>query len=254
MRALHHHAALVALLVLGTAGQVFAGDFQVEPTHLELARRGAATELTISNRGAVAIRFEAKVFVWHQDELGAMQLEPTTDVVVYPTLFAIEPGAARSIRIASSAPPGAVERTYRIFVEELPARVSKPAGGAPATIAVRARIGVPIYVAPIKSIVSGAIVGEVGSGGVRIAVENHGAVHVKVATVRVIGTDRAGKTVVDLTQPSWYVLAGGVRRHDLVLDRASCRSIAQLAFEAVTDHGTWRSTVAMPGDACSARP
>jgi fimbrial chaperone protein len=251
MRTPHLHAAFVAGLVVAMAGFAQAGDFQVAPTHLELAKRGTATELSITNRGKTASRFEAKVFAWRQDEQGVMQLDPTTDVVVYPTLFTIEAGSTRAIRIATSTLPGAAEKTYRIFVEELPPR---QLAAAPATIAVRARIGVPIYLAPTKSTTSGAITGEIAAGALHFAVENHGTVHVKVGTVRVVGTDRAGKTVFDRTQPSWYLLAGGTRRHELVLDRGTCRSIDRILIESATDRGTWATTLAMPAGGCSSAP
>jgi fimbrial chaperone protein len=251
MRTPHLHAALVAMLVVAMAGFAHAGDFQVAPTHLDLAKRGTATELSITNRGKTASRFEAKVFTWQQDEQGVMQLSPTTDVVVYPTLFTIEAGSTRAIRIATSALPGAAEKTYRIFVEELPPRQLTT---APTTIAVRARIGVTIYVAPTKSTTSGAITGEITASALHFAIANSGSVHVKVASVRVVGTDRAGKIVLDRTQPSWYLLAGGTRRHEILIDRDSCRSIANVMIESATDRGTWRTNLAMPSDGCSSVP
>ena len=249
----HLHVGLVALIVMAMAGTALAGDFQVEPTRLDLARRGAATELTISNRGSAA-RFEAKAYVWTQDAAGLMQLVPTTDVIVYPRLFAIAAGAKRSIRIAVTAAPGPIEQTYRVFVEELPPPHVQVVAGKPATIAVLARIGVPIFVAPGKPIVSGVIAGSVHDRTVHVTLENTGTVHVKVATVRVIGTDRSGHTVVDRAQSSWYLLAGETRDHELELEPTSCEAVERFTVEAVTDRGSWTGSFAMPAEGCKSAP
>jgi fimbrial chaperone protein len=251
---MRHLGCIAVFVVVVFARPALAGDFQVEPTRLDLARRGATTELAISNRGHAVARFEAKAYVWSQDEHGVMQLAATTDVVVYPTLFALDAGAKRSIRIAITAPPGATEQSYRVFVEELPPPRGHVAEGKPATIAVLARIGVPVFLAPTKATVSGTIVGSASTGTVRFALENHGSVHVKVATVRVIGTDRAGHVVVDRTQASWYLLAGGKRDHELALDASTCGSIDHVVLEAITDRGSWHASFAMPAEGCKSLP
>lgn len=246
------HASLFVIVALGLAASAkdaAAGEIQVEPTRLDLVNRGAATELTVTNRGSVATRFEAKVFAWAQDDQGTMQLAPTTDVVVYPTLFSLAPGGARAIRLATTTNASATERSYRVFVEELPPARAPVAEGGKVKIAVLTRVGVPIFVAATAPEFRGDVAATLHDGTVKLALANRGSVHVKVASVRVIGRDRDGATVVDQQQPSWYLLAGGTRTYTLDLT-ATCARIATLAVEAVTDHGTWQATVAKPPDGC----
>ena len=50
-----------------------------------------------------------------------IELAPTQDVVFFPALLTLKPGEERRIRVGSTAAPGSIEKTYRIFVEELPA-------------------------------------------------------------------------------------------------------------------------------------
>lgn len=248
-------AVVAALACIGRVAH--AGDFQVEPTRLDLARRGATTELTLTNRGAAPVSFEAKVVSWRQGPDGAMQLSPTKDIIVYPTLFTIQAGAKRSIRIASAVGQQAAEQTYRILVEELPARRTAAAEAATTTVAVRTQVGVPIFVAattPAPSKARGQIVGSVLAGQLSFVIENRSAVHVKVANVRVIGTDRAGKVTLDRSQSGWYVLAGGTRAHVLALGATECTPTTQLAIEAATDRGTWLTTIAMPANGCPNAP
>ena len=225
------------------AGVASAGEFQVEPTRLDLARRGAATELTITNRGHAAARFEAKIFAWHQDAQGAMQLEPALDMVVYPTLFTVEPGAKRSIRIATSAAPAATERTFRVFVEELPGKATAATAGAPTTVAVLTRIGVPIFLAPTTAVVRGDVAGSIQPGALQLALANHGTVHVKVASVRVVGSDGSGNVLFDRSQAGWYVLAGESRAYTLPLDAHDCAGLDHVAIAATTDRGAWQTTL-----------
>jgi fimbrial chaperone protein len=254
MRTLHRSlscAGLVIALAL-TGGVAHAGTFAVEPTTIDLATRGVPAELTISNRGKLAARFEAKVVTWRQDADGTMQFAPTTDLVVYPTLFTVEPGGKRSIRIATTSGPTANERSYRIFVEELPplrAGVDL-AASTTTSISMRTRMGVPIFVAPMKAQIRGEVRGVVGGDGVQVSIENRGTLHVKAATVRVIAKNQDGSVVFDRSQKSWYVLAAGTRTHTLAFEAGECAQIRELAIDATTDHGTWKTTLAMPAAAC----
>lgn len=242
---------LFALAVVLSGGEAAAGNFQVQPTRLDLARRGAPTELTVSNRGHLAARFEAKVFLWKQDEHGAMQLEPTKEIVVYPTLFTIAPGAKRSVRVAATSGQAAAERSYRIFVEELPALRTTAQRDAVTAVAVRTRIGVPIFVAPSRAEIRGVVESGASAGVVRVKLHNQGTVHVKVTGLRVIAKDSEGNVVFDQQQSSWYVLAGGIRRYELTMPAGACQRTSRLFIEAVTDRATWRTSTAMPDDGCS---
>jgi fimbrial chaperone protein len=244
-------ASLVcALAVVLAGGDAVAGNFQVQPTRLDLAGRGTPTELTISNHGQAPARFEAKVFVWNQDEQGVMQLAPTKDIVVYPTLFTIEPGAKRAVRVAATSGPAASERSYRIFVEELPAPRSAP-GSAATAVAVRTRMGVPIFVAPSKSQIRGAVEATVRAAAIHVAIHNRGTVHAKVTALHVVAKDAAGAVVFDQKQSGWYVLAGGSRRYKLTLDASACQRVSTLLIEAASDGVTWKTTAAMPRDGCA---
>ena len=58
------------------------------------------------------------------------------------------PGEQRNIRIGTAAPPGASEKTFRIFIEELPAPAAGSSGGLPGQVTIRTRLGIPIFLGP----------------------------------------------------------------------------------------------------------
>src|SRR5262245_20832967 len=97
-----------------------ASEFDVSPVTLTLNGQMTSTMLTITNRGSEAVRFHVSAFAWDQRPDGEMVLNPTTDVVFFPAMLTLNPKEARNLRVGTNVKPGAVEKTYRIFVQELP--------------------------------------------------------------------------------------------------------------------------------------
>jgi fimbrial chaperone protein len=64
-------------------------------------------------------------------------------------MMTLSPGEERRMRVAVTATPGEVERTYRIFIEELPPPKNEPDGSN--GVQVLTRVGIPIFVAPVKT-------------------------------------------------------------------------------------------------------
>ena len=107
-------------------------------------------------------------------------------LVFFPALLSLGPGKERKIRVGSTIPAGAAERTYRIFVEELPpARVSKVAN-AGTQVRVLTKMGVPIFVQPARPEPAGRIEMEGSEGGhLRFRVRNTGNAHFLLESMHV---------------------------------------------------------------------
>ena len=73
--------------------------------------------LTLRNESNETLQFQLSVFAWTQSPLGQMELEPTEDVVFFPTLLTLKPKETRRVRVGSATPQDVREKTYRIFVE-----------------------------------------------------------------------------------------------------------------------------------------
>lgn len=240
-------ATIVASIVVA-AGTAQAARFQVQPTQVALSGEHHTGSVTITNRSDRAVRFQVKAMAWDEAEDGAMKLVPSDDLVVYPTLFTVDAGASRSVRVAAAAAPAARETSYRIFVEELPP-LRRSDDPTPARITMLTRMGIPVFLPPRAPRFDGVVTAELHGGNLGVRLLNRGTVHVRVASVRVIG-DRGGVVSFDRTQTGWYLLAGRARRYPLALSAADCARLGRVRVEVVTDHGTWRTTVAVAAGTC----
>jgi fimbrial chaperone protein len=137
--------AIVALLLAPQAA--VASNFTVTPTEVNLSASATSALVTVRNRGKVPLRFEITLVSWSEDEHGQMTLNPSADVTFFPKLVELPAGASRNIRIGINAGTARdVERSFRLFVEELPDQ-SAPAANA---VALRTKIGIPVFVRPAK--------------------------------------------------------------------------------------------------------
>jgi fimbrial chaperone protein len=248
-----HGRLRAAGLVLGLlVGLPAAGaTFKVSPIQIYLSPNKATELLTVENQSAESVRLQVTAFAWSQSSRGDIQLAPTEDVVFFPALLTLEPGKERKIRIGVAKPAGAVERTYRVFVEELPP-LEKPAEtGNQSEVKVLTRFGVPIFVQPGKLARSGAIEGaKLDAGSVKFRVTNTGNTAFSLISVRVAGAGADGTQTFETQAAGWYVLAGGDRLYEIAIPVADCRRTTTISLEARTEHDAWKASLAAAPEAC----
>src|ERR1700759_2394475 len=107
-------------LALGIAVVAQATAVAVDPTRLHLSAKAHAQSLTLRNSGTEKARFQVSAFSWAQSTSGEMQLTPTQDILFFPSLLEIAPGETRKIRVTTDVPADTLEKSYRLFVDELP--------------------------------------------------------------------------------------------------------------------------------------
>src|SRR5713226_9619743 len=137
-------------LVLGLGFQaenVCASAFKVTPVRVTFSAP-SSTLLTLRNESDQTLRFQVTSFAWSQDASGAVQLAPTEDIVFFPALLTLKPGEERKVRVAATVAAKDVERTYRIFFEELPPLERPENSGA--QVRILTKMGIPIFVIPAK--------------------------------------------------------------------------------------------------------
>ncbi len=254
MKRLGRTGSVVILLALGhfSVGLAGAATFRVSPVSLSLSASSTSGLLTISNESDETLRFQLAAYRWSQGTGGEIELEPTDDVVLFPRLLTLEPRKERKIRVGAVVAFGASEKTYRVFVEELPwAENATPLSSIPG-VRVLTRMGIPVFLQPSKAETRGAIVDpSIEQGRVRFEVHNKGNVHLMLETVSLRGIGDGGETVIDKRIEGWYVLAGGVRKYDLVLPREQCSRVRTLRIEARTESGILSDRLDLRPGSCS---
>jgi fimbrial chaperone protein len=205
-------APIIAATVLAAA-PVDASNFSIDRTRIELSKGNSSEVITILNRSTEPLRLQVTGFRWSQAAGEPMVLEPTDDIVYFPTVLQLEPGASRQVRVGYVGTPPSRERTYRIILEELPA----PAG-ADNTVRVLTRLNVPVFVEAARQSASPRLGAVAREGATLIVpVHNDGSSHFTIEAVAVSAVDRQGRPLFSKDVSGWYVLAGSANVFNVAL-------------------------------------
>ncbi|MBB6063983.1 fimbrial biogenesis chaperone [Pseudoxanthomonas broegbernensis] len=211
-------ASLASLLALATclaAAPATGGDLRIAPVSLTLQAGEAAAVLWLSNTGQAPMHAQARIFAWTQVD-GREVLAPTRDLAVSPPLLEIPPQQRQLVRVLrlTDLDP-AVESSYRLVVDELPA--AAPPADAPATPLLRYSLPVfvPTAAPPLGARLSARV--EDDAGGRRmLRLDNTGDRHARIAELAFIG---AGGRVHPLAPNlAGYVLAGRYKHWPMPAD------------------------------------
>jgi fimbrial chaperone protein len=250
---MHHGSPAMAaiaaalLLGLGAGTSAEAAAFSVNPTQIHLATRSASALLSLRNDSTQALRFELTVSAWSQSASGEMTLEPTKDVVFFPSLLTLKPGEERKVRVGTVVPPGAREKTYRIFIKELPPLE----GGTSAGVRVLTTMGIPIFVRPDKELSSAALNDlRHGGGTLQFALSNTGTVHFVPQKIAVTGF-ADGSPVFEQQVDGWYVLAATRREFSVPLPAGTCARLTSVLIHVEFASGSLEERLQTPGGVCA---
>ena len=140
-------SAIVFSLLLFNTGAVASG-LQVSPISLSLQASQNASGLTLSNSSDEMIHAQVRVYQWSQNEAGD-QLTPSRELLASPPMIKLDPGNKQLVRIIrAKAPPqgtGAVEESYRIWVNELPIKSAEKKSGLQFAMS----YSLPVFVQPV---------------------------------------------------------------------------------------------------------
>jgi fimbrial chaperone protein len=224
-------AGLIAICMTapGVIGSAYASSFAVNPTQIFLTSKSTSAILTLRNESDESVRFQLTVFAWDQSARGEMELKPTSDIVFFPALLTLAPRESRNVRVGAATPFEAVEKSYRIFVEELPPQAPQPGQSA---VRVLTKMGVPIFVQPTRTQAQAGLRDLMVKDGVfTFNVRNTGNVHFVPETVRVHGMNHVGEVVLEKQLDGWYILAGGVRAYEVRLPAPDCSALTALSID-----------------------
>lgn len=240
---------LLAIALIAGSPPANAADFTVNPIQIFLAGQTQSAILTVHNTSAEPLRFQLNAFGWAQDAAGQMQLTPTSEIIFFPRLLTLTPNEQRNVRVGTSVASGPVERTYRIFVEELPpsAAQAAPAG----QVRVLARMGIPIFVAPRTGRAELRLAPPtLRSGSVVFELRNSGTKHAVPQEIRIRGLGPTGEAVWERGQDGWYILAGDRRVYELPLSREDCARTKTITVEVRAGEQTLAERLDVVAAAC----
>jgi fimbrial chaperone protein len=236
--------------------RVFAADFQIQPTSIVLSSNEKSGAFTVINNGNEKIDFQVAVKEWTQDAKGKDVYEDTKEIVFFPKIMTLAGHEQRSIRIGVKAPPSQKEKTFRLFVEEIPTPKKETelenTGKIRAGLTIAFRFATPIFVMPIKPQESADIEKmEMSQGLVKAFVKNTGNVHIKLLNVAFLGKAADGKELFTKEVAGWYVLHDLSVPYETAVPAELCGSLTTIEVKAHTQNLTLTKTTNVQKNMCA---
>ena len=229
----------------GGASLASAATFTVDPTQIFLRNRTGSVLLTLHNQSADTLSFQLSVFAWTQSSTGEMQLQPTQDIVFFPPLLTLKPSETRRVRVGTATTFDAKEKSYRIFVEELP-RTDAPKG-----VRVLTKMGIPIFLRPVKEVATASLTDlRQQNGQLKFTLSNEGTVHFVPRNIKVRGL-AGSKTAFERELEGWYLLAGGRRDFETALPKDACAQVTSIIVDVQFESNQVQERLQTPTGACA---
>jgi len=207
-------------------------DWGVSPIRLDFTTKVTSGILTVSNGTPDKINYQIKAFEWAQDEEGKDKYTETSDIIFFPKMMVAEPGDKKIIRAGMKVPRADREKSYRLFIEEIP----KPQKAEGAHITFTIRFGVPIFFKPVKEEFKGVIENiSMDKGVLTVPIKNTGNSHFVIQTITVKGIGADKETVFSRDLPGWYLLNGAARKYSTEVSKELCGKIVKLEIDVKTD-------------------
>jgi fimbrial chaperone protein len=215
--------------------QAMAGEFSVNPIRVDLGPTAKSAVITVTNEGNEKLNFQIQGMEWSQNAAGKDEYRDTRELIFFPKIMSVEPGREGVIRIGLRAQAVAAEKTYRLFIEEMPGIQKEPQTSG-AQIKFLIRFGVPVFAAPGRPADGLAVDGfELKNGVIALFATNMGNRHQVVKGIHLKGMDSAGKAIYGLDIADRYLLAGTRKSYTATVAAEQCRQITVLDLEIKTD-------------------
>jgi len=227
-------ALLCAILLLLIPVAAYSGQWRVAPARIFLDSAAKSSVITLVNDGDEMINLQGKAMEWSQDPEGKDVYQETKGLVFFPRILMIDKGEQKIIRAGIKMAPTAKEKTYRLFIEEIPQPKKNTSDTAQLTVAVR--FGVPVFVKPLKE----ELVGELAStaltkGILSTIVKNTGNTHFRIIEISIKGRNVKGEETFAEKLNGWYLLAGANRLYSTPIPAGKCGATEQLDITVTTD-------------------
>jgi fimbrial chaperone protein len=212
----------------------YCGQWRVAPARVFLDRDIKSSVITVVNEGDEKVNLQGKAMEWSQDAEGKDVYQDTPDLVFFPRMLLLSKDEQKIIRAGMKIPAAAKEKTYRLFIEEIPQPRKSPSDVAQLTVAVK--FGIPVFVKPLKEEVKGEIAAAaLAKGGVSVTVKNTGNTHFRISDITVKGSDGQGAETFASKIDGWYLLADAARNYSAPIPAGKCAETARIEIVVSTD-------------------
>ncbi len=206
---------LVLFLLSGTCAP--AANFDIQPIKIYLDAKTRIEKLTIRNVSDNDFPLQIRVLKWAQNEKGEDVYSQTDEIIFFPKILTLKKGDEKIVRIGTNLMPGATEKTYRVYVEEMPSD-SKVKEGA--TVRMYMKIGIPIFIAPVKKEEKGRIESvALKDGKASVKITNMGNVHFVPTSISLAGENEKGAKIFGKELSGWYILNGFSKSFDTAVPK-----------------------------------
>ena len=199
-----------------------AADLQISPTKLHFKPQDRSQLLWLINSGAEPLRAQVRLFQWTQSVEEDL-LEPSHDLALSPAMVTVAPGDRQLIRVirreAASLVSAGAEKSYRIYVDELP--IETPSRQQAVRFVFR--YSLPVFLASGHTEQEGhnnqlVWMYKETPQGPKLRVLNQGDRHAQIAGLSLVSAEQQVMVKKGLFG---YVLAGAVREWTLPIDSGS---------------------------------
>jgi len=207
MRFQHVMASVLASAAAFWLPPASAGSFGISPVRVELSGQAMTATLTVRNDEDAPALIQAESVLWTQSG-GEEKLDPTTDLIVSPTVFTLPPKGSQLVRVALRREADATrELSYRLILQEVPPEASPDFKG----LRVALKISVPVFVAPVAEAKANLAWSATrnASGALILRADNQGAAHARVLSFVLTPENGNGPVLQDSVAA--YVLPGQYR-------------------------------------------
>lgn len=210
-----------------------ASQWRVAPARIFLDKDAKSSVITVTNEGDEKVNLQVKAMEWTQDDTGQDVYKESNDLVVFPKILIIDKKEEKILRTGIKTSAIAKEKTYRLYIEEIPE--PKKTEGDRTQIAIAVRFAIPVFNKPVKIIPEAALQQPgLTKGTLTVTVKNSGNVHFKVTSVTVVGQSK-GEEAFSKIIDGWYILAGGTKTYSVPIPRDKCEKLDQLTIDVATD-------------------
>ena len=231
MNSIYKKLALTLIGLSLSIGQAYSSEWRVAPIRLDFDQGTKSGVITVSNDSSEKVHLQIKAAEWVQDAEGKDKYSDTSDLVYFPKIMILDKNEEKVLRTGIKASSVEKEKTYRLFIEEIP----QPSKAEGASVAVAIRFGVPIFIKPEKEEVRGAIEKiEMSKGVLKAVVKNSGNVHLMIVSINIKGNNKEGNEVYSKELSGWYLLNGSSRTYSTDIPQDKCKELEKVSIEVRT--------------------